>query len=161
SPQPATNTAAVSHADQFDPDPADDNSSVTVTPQQADLAVTKTVDNPRPNVGDVVTFTVTLTNNGPDVATSVAVRDVLPADVTFAPAAPSRGTFGQANGVWSLANLASGATATLVIKARVTSPSAGTNTATITRAAQFDPITANNTASSTITPLVADLALTK
>ena len=32
----------------------------------ADLAVTKTVSNPTPNVGDTITFTVTLTNHGPE-----------------------------------------------------------------------------------------------
>ncbi len=29
----------------------------SVTPQQADLSLVKTVDNPSPNVGDTVTFT--------------------------------------------------------------------------------------------------------
>jgi uncharacterized repeat protein (TIGR01451 family) len=161
SPQPATNTAAVGHADQFDPDVFDNSSSATVTPRLADLAVTKTVDNPRPDVGDVVTYTITLTNQGPDPALIIAVRDTLPAGVTFVSAAPSSGTFSQATGTWALPSLASGASATLVIRARVTSPAAGTNTAAIIGTVTFDPNTANNTASSTITPLVADLALAK
>ena len=49
-----------------------------MTPQQADLALTKTVSNPTPNVGDTITFTVTLTNNGPDTATNVQVTDLCP-----------------------------------------------------------------------------------
>ena len=53
-PQPTTNTGTVSHADQFDPDPADNTDDATVTPQQADLEVTKAVDKPAPNVGDIV-----------------------------------------------------------------------------------------------------------
>jgi uncharacterized repeat protein (TIGR01451 family) len=42
-----------------------------------DLKLTKTVDNPNPMVGDIVTFTITVTNNGPDPATGVVVNDSL------------------------------------------------------------------------------------
>jgi large repetitive protein len=35
----------------------------------ADLSVTKTVSDATPNVGDQITFTVTLNNAGPDDAT--------------------------------------------------------------------------------------------
>jgi hypothetical protein len=42
-----------------------------------DLKLTKTVDNPNPMVGDIVTFTITVTNNGPDPATGVVVKDSL------------------------------------------------------------------------------------
>src|SRR6202011_3319059 len=59
SPNAQRNTATISHADQFDPNPGNNSSSVTETPQQADLAITKTVNNTTPNVGDTVTFTVT------------------------------------------------------------------------------------------------------
>ena len=71
SPAPQTNTATISGADQFDPDTGNNTASATETPQQADLALTKTVSNPTPNVGDTITFTVTLTNNGPTTATGV------------------------------------------------------------------------------------------
>ena len=89
-PTPQTNTATISHADQFDPDTGNNTASATETPQQADLALTKTVSNPTPNVGDTITFTVTLTNTGPDAATNVAVHDLLPAgpDVRLGHAQP-------------------------------------------------------------------------
>ena len=70
-PDPQTNTATITAADQFDPNTGNNTASATETPQQADLALTKTVSNPTPNVGDTITFTVTLTNTGPDAATSV------------------------------------------------------------------------------------------
>ncbi len=40
---------------------------VTIPPQ-ADLALTKTVSNPTPNVGNTISYTVTLTDNGPECA---------------------------------------------------------------------------------------------
>ena len=92
SPSPQTNTATISASDQFDPNPGNNTASATVTPQQADLALTKTVSNPTPNVGDSVTFTVTLTNNGPNTATEVQVSDLLPAGLSFPRPPPVRAT---------------------------------------------------------------------
>ena len=79
SPAAQTNTATISDADQFDPNTGNNTASATETPQQADLAVSKTVSDATPNVGDTITFTVTLTNSGPDAATGVQVTDLLPA----------------------------------------------------------------------------------
>src|SRR5262249_61533621 len=79
SPTPGTNTATISHADQFDPNTANNSDSASTNPQEADLAVSKTVSNSRPNVGDTITFTVTLTNTGPSSATGVQLTDSLPA----------------------------------------------------------------------------------
>ncbi len=83
SPSAQTNTATISHADQFDPDTGNNSAAATETPQQADLQVIKTVDKLTPNVGETVTYTITVTNNGPDSATSVTVFDMLPPQVLF------------------------------------------------------------------------------
>src|SRR5207244_11559024 len=93
-----TNTASVSHADQFDPNPGNNSSSATETPQQADLAVQKSVNNPTPNVGDTITFTITLTDNGPNSASNVQLSDPFPAGLTFPSAAPSQGTYNSGPG---------------------------------------------------------------
>src|SRR5487761_538091 len=61
------------------------------TPPTADIAITKMVDNPTPNFGSNVTFTITATNNGPDNATGVQVTDQLPAGLTLVSATPSTG----------------------------------------------------------------------
>ena len=156
-----TNTATVTAADQFDPNTGNNSASATETPQQADLALTKTVSNPTPNVGDTVTFTVTLTNAGPDAATGVQVTDLLPAGLTYVSDNPSQGIYDPASGVWTVGTVSPGVPQTLTITATVVSPAAQTNTATVTHSDQFDPKTANNTASATETPQQADLAVTK
>src|SRR5262249_5604702 len=160
-PAPSTNTAAVSHSDQFDPNPGNNTSSTTETPQQADLAITKSVSNPTPNVGDVVTFTITLSDLGPDDATNVRVSDLLPAGLTFESATPSQGTYDSATGVWTVGTVTPAFARTLVLRARVVSPDPTTNVAAVTGADQFDPDGGNNSGSTTQIPQRADLAVTK
>jgi uncharacterized repeat protein (TIGR01451 family) len=161
SPGARTNTASVTNSDQFDPNTANNSASATETPQQADLAVTKTVSNATPNVGDTITFTVTLQNSGPDSATNVTVTDLLPAGLTFVSATPSQGTYTPGTGAWAVGTVTPATPQTLTIQALVVSPGARTNTASVTNSDQFDPNTANNSASATETPQQADLAVTK
>ncbi len=61
-----SNTATITHADQFDPNTANNTATTTANPLQADLSVTKTVNDPTPNVGETISYTVTLTDNGPE-----------------------------------------------------------------------------------------------
>jgi uncharacterized repeat protein (TIGR01451 family) len=121
-------------------------------PTPADLAVAKTVNNPTPNVGDTVTFTVTLTDLGPNPATGVQVTDLLPAGLTFVSATPSQGTYNSGTGVWNVGAVDTTGARTLVVNARLDARKILTNTATITLADQPDPNPANNTASATVTP---------
>jgi len=65
----------------------------------ADLSVTKTVSDATPNVGDQITFTVTLNNAGPDDATGVQVTDLLPAGLSFVSATPGQGTYDSNTGL--------------------------------------------------------------
>jgi large repetitive protein len=136
--------------------------SLTVSPTaEADLSVLKTVDNPTPNVGDLITFIVTLTDVGPDDATNVELTDVLPAGLAFVTATPSQGTYDPSSGLWTVGTVSPGGSQTLSLTARVDSPAALTNTGSIIHADQFDPDPANNTASATETPLQADLSVLK
>src|SRR5262249_55131309 len=161
SPGLQLNTASVGAADQFDPNPANNTDTAEVDPQVADLLLTKSVNDATPNVGDQVTFTVTLTNNGPHGATGVQVTDLLPAGLTFVSAAPGQGTYSSATGVWDVGAVAGGAKVVLLLRATVVSATAQTNTATISASDTFDPNTGNNTATVTETPQQADLQVTK
>jgi LPXTG-site transpeptidase (sortase) family protein len=105
----------------------------------ADLQLSKSVDDPAPNIGDNVTFTIVLDNNGPDPATNVEVTDTLPAGVTYLSSSPSQGTFSSATGVWDVGSLVSGASASLDITASVDATGLLTNAAEVTAADQYDP----------------------
>src|SRR5262249_42327503 len=160
SPNPSTNTASISHSDQFDPNTANNSATTSTNPLVADLALAKSVSNAAPNVGDTVTFTITLTNSGPATATSVTVQDVLPVGLTFVSATPSQGTYNPSTSVWTVGTVAT-IPQTLQLQARLISPNQQTNTASISHSDQFDPNTGNNSASATLTPQTADLQVTK
>jgi len=158
---PVTNTASKTAEVQPDPVPANDSANATINPVSADIAVTKTVDNPTPNFGSSVTFTITATNNGPSNATGVHVTDLLPAGLTYVSASPSVGTYTPGTGVWNIGALANGTNATLSINATVTGTAPVINTAIKTAEVQPDPVPGNNSASATVTPVAADIAVTK
>ncbi|HZW39919.1 MAG TPA: collagen-binding domain-containing protein [Ignavibacteriaceae bacterium] len=87
--------------------------------EQADLRLQKTVSNPNAQNGDEVTYTITVTNDGPNSTTGVKVKDVLPEGLEFISATPSVGTYDLATGIWDVGTLASGASATLLITVSV------------------------------------------
>lgn len=122
------------------------------SPTGADLAVTK-VDTPDPvTVGANITYTVTVSNNGPLAATAVALTDTLPSAVSYVSAVASQGTCTQTAGTVScdLGGMASGSSATATIVATAVSSGSVTNTVNVS-AAESDPNAANNTASATTT----------
>jgi len=69
---------------------------------------------PEPEPGRCkIIWTVTVTNKGPGDATGVEVTDLLPAGLTFVSATASQGSYDETTGLWTVGDLASGATATL------------------------------------------------
>ena len=158
------NTAVILGSDAADPNPSNQQSTVTVQVAGADIAVGKTVDVTRPVQGSVVTYTVTVRNLGPDGTTGVVVNDPLPAGVDFISATPSQGTYSATTGAWAVGTMASLAEETLTIKVRPTATGSITNTATVApNPAVPDPEPANNQASATIDvqPGAPDLAVSK
>jgi uncharacterized repeat protein (TIGR01451 family) len=161
----AFNTVTITHSDVWDPNNRNNQARTPTDPQEADLLVSKTVDETAPNVGDNVTFTVTLENLGPSTAQTVAINDLLPAGLQFVSASASAGSYSAGSGVWTLGAVPSGTTNTLLIVATVLAPSSGpaqqlTNTATAISTTP-DPNPDNNTDDSTVTPRSADLAVFK
>src|SRR5262249_33545119 len=156
-----TNPATFTTTDQSHQTPRNATPSATEPPQQADLAVNKTVSNPTPNVGDVFTYTIRVTNSGPDAATGVTLQDTLPAGVLFLSASPGQGSYNSTTGVWTVGTVAARATATLTLTVRATSPNPQANTASLSHSDQFDPNPANNSDAASVNPQQADLSLVK
>jgi uncharacterized repeat protein (TIGR01451 family) len=107
----------------------------------ADLSLSTSVDNSNPTGGEQITFTITLTNEGPDTATGVTVTDSLPAELSFVSSTPSPGTTYDSNtGLWNVGTVNNGAELTLEITANVI-PDTGsfTNTAQVSASNEFDP----------------------
>lgn len=154
-----TNAATVS-AIQLDPVPANNSASETTVvapvPGAVDLSLTMS-DSPDPLAGgQPLSYTLTVTNHGPDTAQGVAITDALPGTVNFVSASPSQGECLDSDTVTcNLGGLGVGgsATVTLVVSPR----SAGTLTNTASVASdKADPSPANNTASA-ITTVTAPL----
>ena len=122
---------------------------------QVDLALTKTVNDSTPSVGDTITFTVALTNRGPDTATGVQVEDRLSAGLLFVSAVPSEGTYDAPIGQWNVGTVNVGSLETLRIFAKVISSEPQTNFAMVTHSNEFDSDSSNNTASVVVSPVAA------
>ena len=68
-------------------------------PDPADLELTQTVDNPNPNVGDIVNITLALTNKGIGIASSINVTNLLPPGLSFVSDTPEQGSYNNTTGV--------------------------------------------------------------
>jgi len=146
------NTATV-RSDSPDPVPANDTAHAQTTLiRPADLALTKTVSPERIELGQSLTYVLTVTNNGPGPATNVTLTDPLPAAVTPGTVTASQGSCALAARTVTcmLGNLAVNATATVTITATRAATEAFGNTATVS-ATEPDPNQSNNTATATTT----------
>ena len=157
---PVTNTATVG-SDTPDPNPDNNTDTGIVTPEppSADVALTKTGPaTVLPN--GQVTYTITVTNNGPSAADNVTVNDTIPSALTNVDLTPSVGTCDNA-GTCQLGTLQPGATATITVTG--TAPASGTftNTAQVTTTTPGDdPGNNEDTVTTTVTPN-ADVSITK
>ena len=150
---------------RFDPSDGNDASgyvdiaSIASKPPSADLAISKS-DSPDPVIaGSNLTYTITVTNNGPSAATGVTMTDALRGTLTFVSATPSQGTC-TSSIVCSLGVLSNGSSAIITIVVTPTQVGGISNTATVT-ANEPDPDTSNNSATqvTTINAVTGQLTL--
>ena len=114
---------------------------------EADLSITK-IDDPDPVVvGETLTYTLEVANNGPDAATGVTVVDELPETVTFESASTGCSPTGSTV-VCDLGDLASAQVTSIEITVRPQEPGQIENRATVSGGVA-DPDTSNNEATAT------------
>jgi len=156
-------------SDASDPTPAN-NAATAMTavtpPTTADLGITKSTPTTNAAPGAPVTYTIVVTNHGPDAATAVTMTDALPASLLFqsisAPAGfsctnPAVGATGTIT--CTGASLANGATATFTLTVKSNASGSITNTAAVS-GTPADPSSGNNSQSSSFVAGSADLSLT-
>ncbi|MBI1743494.1 S8 family serine peptidase [Candidatus Acetothermia bacterium] len=116
------------------------------SPSTADLSITGSTNPKIGSVGSNLTYTFSITNNGPDAATNVTFTDVLPAGLNFVSAVTGQGNCTGTNSVTcNLNNLAIGANATVTLVAVPTVSGNISNTANVI-ATETDPNSTNNAA---------------
>ena len=93
--------------------------TITAAPVSADLAVTASVDDASPAVGDTVRYTIRVTNSSSERVTGVEVSYELDDRLAFVSSVPSVGSYSPQTEVWSVGILEPGEGATLEIAARV------------------------------------------
>ena len=157
-----TNIARVTSS-ASDPNTDDNNASVitTVSPA-ADLALTHS-DSPDPLLlGSGLTYTLAVTNKGPEGTTDVTLTDILPRRMSFVSSSSSQGDCsGTSTVTCTIGALASGDSAIVTIVVIPSVVGTITNTANVTSSVA-DPKPGNNIATGTTTVSPgADLSLTK
>jgi uncharacterized repeat protein (TIGR01451 family) len=148
-----TSNASVT-ATTNDPNP-DNNFATEVTnivavPQpEADLAVAE-VDLVDPvNAGDKISYTITVTNNGPDTAEGVVVTGTIPEGSTFFSATPQAACSERSGAVLCLlGDLSNGASVDIELVFTTSTYGNVTNTAAAA-SNTFDPVSDNNSGSAT------------
>lgn len=156
-----TNTATVAAPEGvIDPDPGDNSATDadTLAPG-ADLSITKTDGQTLVEVGQVITYSIVVSNAGPNAANGATVTEVLPAAITGATwtCAGAGGASCTASGsgnVNDTVSLPAGATVTYTVTGTVGESASGSlsNTATVTApAAVVDWDLTDNSATDTDT----------
>ena len=119
----------------------------------SDLTITNTVNNPTPNFGEQVTFTVTVNNVGEGDFINTIVSNLIPSGLELVSSSTSTGTFDPTTQLWTIPRLNAGQSVTLTIVAEVLPGGNYTSTATVETSTPLDVDATNNSASVTLEPI--------
>lgn len=119
----------------------------------SDLTITNTVNNPTPNFGEQVTFTVTVNNVGEGDFINTVVSNLIPSGLELVSSSTSTGTYDPTTQLWTIPRLNAGESVTLTIIAEVLPGGTYTSTATVETSTPLDVDATNNSASVTLEPI--------
>ena len=123
---------AVAKGDQYDYRPSNNRAekSVNVAPA-SDLSIIKTSPKAHYNVGDLITFTIEVSNNGPDTALNIVVSEIMDDSLDFESYSLSTGDYDVENNQWHIKSLKNGEKAILNITAYAAKEGSITNNVSV------------------------------
>lgn len=162
-----TNTV-VADANEGEPDEDNNTDSSSLTVKGADLSLAKGVSNVAPAEGETITYTITVTNTGPDTATGVEVTEDLPSLSTELVCAintvPAGTSYVLGTGVWTVGSMSVDESLSLLLDCTVQAGTFGatiTNNASVTASDVGDIDSSNDSASEDITVGGLDIEVLK
>ncbi|QIK63341.1 DUF11 domain-containing protein [Leucobacter viscericola] len=144
-----SNTVAVDTRD----DPNPDNNVATASAAVdsiADLSIVKSSELAEAQVGAHNDYTITVRNNGPDAALSVAVMDLAGDGVAVRTGRSAVGNYATTSLTWFVGTLPAGASKTLVLGSTLEMPGTLSNTAMVTSASADPNLADNRSTASTV-----------
>lgn len=157
---PITNVVIISDSDSENDNPENNRAEVVINPRalESQMQVVKSVDNPTPTEGSLITYTVLVFNGGPDSVPNAVMVDNLPNGVTYV-RDDGDGTYDPLSGIWhvpiTLKPFTEQTKYTLTIVAAVDAETAGltiTNTATASAEGYFEIQPGNESDTAVIRP---------
>lgn len=136
------------------------NKSIEVA-QSADLFVKKYVNNTSPDFGEIIKWSVVVSNNGPDIATTVQVNDLLDDGLIFVKSSSTKGNYDVKSGIWTIDSLAPETDETLNIYCKVNKIGKILNFGSV-NSTQYDWNESNNHDNESVNAVkIADLSVIK
>jgi uncharacterized repeat protein (TIGR01451 family) len=159
-----TNQVVIASPTTPDPDPTNNDDTVTTTVETVDLIVTKTMP-ATALAGQTVSAVLTLQNAGPAIARSVVFSDTIPAGLTYASATPAPTSVSGQVVTWNVGNMAANANLSfgMVLRSAANTPDGSrfTNTAEATTRSVDRDLTNNQASAITQINREADLRISK
>ena len=134
--QAFSNTALVA-SQEFDPDDSNNDDTIVSPVRFVDLQIAKSDNVSQVLHGQLLTYTLVITNAGNTTATGVVVSDRIPAHTAFV-AASAGGVLSGDTVIWPAFSLAPGAVATRTVTVQIASPLPESVTAIVNAAAVGD-----------------------
>lgn len=136
------------------------NKSIEVA-QSADLFVKKYVNNTSPDFGEIIKWSVVVSNNCPDIATNVQVNDLLDDGLIFVKSSSTKGSYDAKSGIWTIDSLAPETDETLNIYCKVNKIGKILNFVSV-NSTQYDWNESNNHDNESVNAVkIADLSVIK
>ena len=154
------NVASVK-GNEYDHNPSNNRATASIAVKPAsDLTVTKVSNASDVNLHDLVKWTITVSNKGPDAATGVVVKESLPKSLIWI-SDDAAGKYNHDSGVWNVGNLNKSSSAKLNIVCRVNATGPIKNSVSVT-GNEFDIDKSNNNDTKTVKVAKAsDLGIVK